>query len=156
MTTVPIKTCETLQVGDTGTFRKTVTEHDVFAFADVSGDYNPLHVDEEYARRSVFGKRIAHGIISAGIISTVLGGVIPGLGTIFVELQIRFVKPVFIGDTVTATATVLEIINPKRVRLLVACHNQNGIDVAIGNAIVVPPKDTKLLDFEGNVIIATK
>jgi 3-hydroxybutyryl-CoA dehydratase len=139
------RTRATLQVGDTGSFTKTITEHDVFAFADASGDFNPLHIDEEYARRTVFGHRIAHGILTAGIISTVLGGEIPGLGTIFVELHIQFRKPVFFGDTVTATATVMEIINPKRVRLLVACLNQAGEDVALGNAVVVPPKETVLL-----------
>lgn len=139
------RTRETLKVGDSGSFTKAVTEHDVFAFADASGDFNPLHIDEEYARRSLFGQRIAHGILTAGIISTVLGGEIPGLGTIFVELHIRFLKPVYLGDLVTATATVMEIINPKRVRLMVACSNQRGEDVALGNAIVIPPKETKLL-----------
>jgi 3-hydroxybutyryl-CoA dehydratase len=140
-----IKTRETLRVGDKGSFTKTITEHDVFEFADASGDFNPLHVDEEYARRSMFGGRIAHGILTAGIISTVLGGEIPGLGTIFVELHIRFIRPVYLGDTVTATATVIETINPKRVRLMVACANQNRKDVAIGNVVVVPPKQTKVL-----------
>ncbi len=138
------KTRETLQVGDSGTFSKTVTEADVLAFAGASGDFNPLHIDEEYARKSVFGQRVAHGILTAAIISTVLGGEIPGLGTIFVELQIRFLKPVFFGDTVTARATVTEIINPKRVRLMVACTNQKGEDVALGNAVVIPPTTTRL------------
>lgn len=135
----------TLKVGDAGTFTKTISEKDVFAFADASGDFNPLHIDEEYARRSQFGRRVAHGILTAGIISTVLGGEIPGLGTIFTELHIRFLKPVFLGDTIRATATVMEVISPKRVRLMVACSNQNGEDVAIGNAIVIPPVETKLL-----------
>lgn len=134
-----------LAVGDHGQFIKTVYEEDIFAFAGASGDFNPLHIDEEYARRSIFGKRIAHGILTAGIISTVLGSEIPGLGTIFVELHIRFLKPVFILDTVKAVATVTEIINAKRVRLLVACVNQLGEDVAVGNAVVIPPKETKLL-----------
>lgn len=137
---------ETLRVGDSGTFSKTIVEDDVFAFADASGDFNPLHFDEEYARRSVFGRRVAHGILTAGIISTVLGSEIPGLGTIFVELHIRFLKPVFIGDTIRATAMVIEIINPKRVRMLVACTNQDGVDVALGNAIIIPPTETKLID----------
>jgi len=134
----------TLAVGDKGAFTKTISENDVFAFADISGDFNPLHIDEEYAKRSVFGRRIAHGILTAGIISTVLGAEIPGLGTIFVELHIKFLKPVFLGDTVTATATVMEIVNPKRVRMMVACLNQQGEDVAVGNALVVPPKATVL------------
>ena len=139
------KTRETLQVGDTGTFSKTVTEVDVFAFAGASGDFNPLHIDEEYARKSVFGHRVAHGILTAAIISTVLGSEIPGLGTIFVELHIKFLKPVFFGDTVNAHATVTEIINPKRVRLMVSCSNQHGQDVALGNAVVIPPTDTQLI-----------
>ncbi len=139
------KTRETLQVGDSGEFTKTVTERDIFEFADASGDFNPLHIDEEYAKRTVFGRRVAHGILTAGIISTALGGEIPGLGTVFVELHIQFRKPVFIGDTVTARATVMEIMNPKRVRLLVACVNQNGEDVAIGNAVVIPPKETRII-----------
>ena len=134
-----MKTRATLQVGDRGSFTKTITSEDVFAFADVSGDHNPLHIDEEYAGKSVFKQRIAHGILTAGIISTVLGGEIPGLGTIFVELHIRFLKPVFINDTIKATGTVTEIINPKRVRMMVACVNQKHEDVAIGNALVVPP-----------------
>ncbi len=136
------RTRKTLQVGDKGWFTKTITEKDVFAFAEASGDFNPLHIDEEYAKRTVFGHRIAHGILTAGIISTVLGGEIPGLGTIFVEMHIKFLKPVYFGDTVTATGTVMEIINPKRVRLMVACLNQHGEDVALGNAIVIPPKET--------------
>jgi len=142
---VNVRTRPTIQVGDRGSFTKTVTEHDVFEFADATGDFNPLHIDEEYAKRSIFGHRIAHGILISGIISAVLGGEIPGLGTIFVELHIRFLKPVYLGDTVRATATVEEIINPKRIRLMVACTNHDGEDVAIGNAIVVPPKDTKIL-----------
>lgn len=135
----------TLAVGDKGTFTKTISEKDVFQFADISGDYNPLHIDEEYAKKSRFGHRIAHGILMAGIISTVLGSDIPGVGTIFVELQIRFLKPVYLGDTVTATATVMEIINPRRVRLMVACLNDKGEDVALGNAVVVPPEETRIL-----------
>ena len=139
------RTRETLRVGDQGRFTKTLTEQDVFRFAEISGDFNPLHIDEEYAERSIFKHRIAHGILTAGIISTVLGGEIPGLGTIFVELHIRFLKPVYLNDTVSATATVMEIINPKRVRLLVACQNGAREDVAIGNAIVVPPEATRLI-----------
>ena len=150
MVAITPHTRATLAVGDTGTFSKTLTGDDVFAFANVSGDFNPLHVDEEYARRSVFEHRIVHGILTAGIISTVLGSEIPGVGTIFVELHIRFLKPVYLGETVTATATVTEIINPKRVRLLVACRNERGIDVAIGNAIVVPPPTTRLAGIESD------
>ena len=143
-------TRQRLEVGDSGSFTKTITEQDIFAFADASGDHNPLHIDEEYASRTIFKHRVAHGILSAGIISAVLGGEIPGLGTIFVELHIRFMKPVYINDTITATATVAEIINPQRVRLLVACTNQHGEDVTIGNAIVVPPAQTKVIGLKSD------
>ena len=134
----------TLEVGDKGTYTKTITDRDVFRFADACGDYNPLHIDDRYSRNSIFGRRVAHGILTAGIISTVLSSEVPGLGTIFVQLEIKFLKPVYINDTITATAMVQEIINPSRVRMLVACVNQHGEDVAIGNAIVVPPKETKI------------
>lgn len=139
------KTRDTIAVGDTGEFTKTITEEDVFSFAHVSGDFNPLHIDEEYARRSVFKHRVAHGILTSGIISTVLGSDLPGVGTIFVELHVRFLKPVYFGTTVTAMATVTEIINPRRVRLMVACRNEKGEDVAIGNAVVIPPEQTKVV-----------
>ncbi|MEK6643381.1 MAG: MaoC family dehydratase [Planctomycetota bacterium] len=135
----------TISLNDSGSFTKTITEKDVFAFADASGDQNPLHINEEYAKKTRFGQRVAHGILMAGIISTVLGGEIPGLGTIFVELHIRFLKPVFFGDTITANALVSEIINPKRLRLMVYCVNQEGKDVAIGNAIVIPPEGTEVI-----------
>jgi len=135
----------TLAIGDSGSFSKQITEADVFEFADASGDFNPVHLDESYARDTVFGNRIAHGVLTAGVISAVLGREIPGLGTIFVELHIRFLKPVFFGDVLTATAIVTEVVNPKRVCLMVACVNQHGRDVAIGHAIVVPPEETRLL-----------
>lgn len=141
----PLRTRATLAVGDRGSFSKVITAEDVFKFADASGDFNPLHIDDDYAQRTQFGRRIAHGILTAGVISTVLGSEIPGVGCVFVELHIKFLKPVFIGDTVTATATVMEIINPRRVRLMVACANQAGEDVALGNAIVVPPKSTQVI-----------
>jgi len=136
---------ETLSLGDSGQFTKSISENDIFRFADASGDYNPLHIDETYARSTRFGKRVAHGILTAGIISTVLSSEIPGVGTIFLQLEIRFIKPVFINDRVTAKAWVEEIIKEDRVRMLVACTNQHGEDVAIGNAIVMPPKETKVI-----------
>lgn len=144
-TTSTGRTRESLRIGDKGSFTKTISEEDVFAFADISGDFNPLHIDEAYAAKTAFKKRVAHGILTAGIISTVLGGDIPGVGTIFVELHIRFLKPVYFNDTVTATATVVDIQPPDRVRLMVACVNQHGRDVAIGHAVVVPPAETQLI-----------
>ena len=144
MSSMDRKPRATLEVGDRGSYTKTITDRDVFRFADASGDYNPLHIDDHYARSSRFGRRIAHGILTAGIISTVLSSEIPGQGTLFAQLEIKFLKPVYINDTITATAMVEEIISSERVRLLVACLNQHGEDVAIGNAVVVPPKETKV------------
>jgi len=135
----------TLAVGDRGRLTKVLSEHDVCSFADASGDRNPVHLDDDYARASIFGGRVVHGILTAGLISAVLGGVIPGLGTIFTELHIKFLKPVYLGEQVTAEAIVTEIINPKRVRLLVAVRNHAGEDVALGNAVVVPPKHQELI-----------
>lgn len=142
--TLTPQTRSTLSIGDAGTFTKTITEEDVLHFAAASGDFNPVHISEEYARGTRFKQRIAHGVLTAGVISTVLGGVIPGLGTIFVELHIRFLRPVYLGDTVLATAMVSQIINPSRVCLMVATMNQHGHDVALGHAIVIPPEQTKV------------
>lgn len=135
----------TLEVSDSGTLEKSITDHDVFKFADASGDYNPLHIDDAYARSSRYGRCVVHPILTAGIISAVLSSEIPGLGTIFQQLEIKFLQPVYINDRITATAMVEEIIDPEQVRMLVACVNQNGEDVAIGNAIVIPPKETRVI-----------
>jgi len=135
----------TLSVGDRGRLTKIMSYEDVIAFANASGDHNPVHLDDDYARATIFGGRVVHGVLTAGLISAVLGGVIPGLGTIFYELHIKFLKPVYLGESVTAEAIVTEIINPKRVRLLVAARNEQGEDVALGNALVVPPDHQELL-----------
>jgi 3-hydroxybutyryl-CoA dehydratase len=135
----------TLAVGDTGALTKTITEDDVLRFAAASGDFNPVHIDEAYAQTTRFGHRIAHGVLTAGIISSVLGGDIPGLGTIFTELHIRFLLPVYLGDTITATAIVSNIVHEKRVSLVVAGVNQHRKDVALGHAIVIPPEGTTVI-----------
>jgi len=137
----------TLAVGDRGRLTKVLSEEDVSSFANASGDRNPVHLDDDYARASIFGGRVVHGVLTAGLISAVLGGVLPGLGTIFTELHIKFLKPVYLGQRVTAEAIVTEIINPKRVRLLVAARNEAGEDVALGNAVVVPPKHQQLIGW---------
>ena len=115
-----------IQLGDVSTFTKTVTEGDITLFAGVSGDFNPAHINAVEAEKGMFGRRIAHGMLSAGFISTVLGTQLPGPGTIYMGQELRFVKPVFIGDTVTAICTVVE--------------NQNGEKVITGYATVMPPK----------------
>ena len=135
------KTMGELKVGDSASFTKTVTETDVYNFAGVSGDFNPAHINEEEAKKGIFGKRIAHGMLSAGLISTVLGTRLPGPGTIYMGQELRFTKPVYFGDTITATVTVSELIPEKnRAKLETVCTNQNGDVVITGFATVMPPK----------------
>ena len=90
-------------IGQTATFSKTFTEQDVVAFANISGDHNPVHLDAEYAKTTRFGARIAHGALTAGVISAVLGNDLPGIGSIYMSQTTKFLKPVYFGDTVTAT-----------------------------------------------------
>ena len=106
-------TISEMKLGDSASFTKTVSEHDVYTYAGVSGDFNPAHVNEVEAQKGMFGKRIAHGMLSAGFISTVLGTQLPGPGTIYMGQELRFTKPVFFGDTITATVTVAELIPEK-------------------------------------------
>lgn len=135
-------TISEMKLGDSASFTKTVSEHDVYTYAGVSGDFNPAHVNEVEAQKGMFGKRIAHGMLSAGFISTVLGTQLPGPGTIYMGQELRFTKPVFFGDTITATVTVAELI-PERNRAILdtVCTNQNGEVVIKGKATVMPPKD---------------
>ena len=130
-----------MKVGDSASFTKTVTESDVYAYAGVTGDFNPAHINEVEAQKGIFGKRIAHGMLSAGFISTVLGTQLPGPGTIYMGQELRFTKPVYFGDTVTATCTVVERIEEKnRLKLETIVVNQNGETVITGFATVMPPK----------------
>lgn len=127
-----------LHVGDAAELAKTVTESDIALFAGVTGDFNPVHIDAVAAEQSVFGGRIAHGMLSAGFISAVIAMRLPGPGSIYLSQSLRFTKPVRIGDTVTARAEVLEVMTPKRrVRLATTCRNQNGETVVEGEAVVI-------------------
>lgn len=134
-------TMQEINLGDSASFTKTVTETDVILFAGVSGDFNPAHVNAEYAKEGMFGQRIAHGILSAGFISNVLAMQLPGPGTIYLGQELKFTKPVFIGDTVTATVTVVERIEEKnRLKLDTVVTNQHGDKVITGTATIMPPK----------------
>ena len=134
----------TLAVGDRASFTKTITESDIILFAGITGDMNPVHIDATFAEKSLFKQRIAHGMLSAGLISTVLGTRIPGPGAIYLSQHLEFRKPVFIGDTITATVevTALEVDNPKkqRVTLATTCTNQDGATVLTGEATLIPPR----------------
>ena len=127
-----------IHVGDVAEMAKTVTETDIALFAGVTGDFNPVHIDQVAAERSMFKGRIAHGMLSAGFISAVLGMKLPGTGSIYLSQSLRFTKPVRIGDTVTARVEVLEVISTKRrVRLATSCRNQQGETVVEGEAVVM-------------------
>ncbi len=130
---------EDLQVGQTASVAKTITEADILLFAAVSTDTNPLHIDDEAARRSRFGERIAHGMLSAGLISAVLGTRLPGPGTIYLGQTLKFLAPVKIGATVTATAEVVAL-DPRRRRatLRTVCTVGNKV-VIEGEALVMVP-----------------
>ena len=129
-----------LKIGMKASFSKTVTETDVYLFAGISGDFNPMHVNEEFARLTPFGKRIAHGALPQSLIAPVLGMKLPGLGTIALEVTTRFRAPTFFGDTITATAEVAEKLEDKRrVRMSLVWTNQREEIVATGEAVVIPP-----------------
>lgn len=131
-----------MAVGDTASFTKTVSESDIYGFAGITGDFNPMHVNAEFAAASRFERRIAHGVLSAGLISAVLGMQLPGPGAIYVSQSLRFLRPVYIGDTITAEVEVAERIEEKnRVRFATRCRNQDGELVAEGESVLMPRKD---------------
>ncbi len=135
------KSYEELEVGEQASFSKTITETDVYLFAGLSGDFNPLHVNEEFARTTPFRTRIAHGALPQALIAPVLGMRLPGLGTVAVEISCRFKGPTFFGDTVTATARVAEKMEKKRwVKMALSWSNQHGQIIAEGEAVVIPPR----------------
>jgi len=138
------KTIEELKVGDTARFSKTISESDVYLFAGITGDLNPAHVNEDYAKDTFFKTRIAHGMLSASFISTVIGTILPGPGTVYMRQEVSFMAPVKFGDTVTAIVEVVEIIaDKKRVRLKTYCINQENTIVVDGEALVSPPRAPK-------------
>ena len=132
---------EELELGQSAEFGKTISSEDVALFAQITGDFNPVHLDEAAAAKSLFGGRIAHGMLTAGLISATLAGKLPGPGSVYLSQTLRFTAPVRIGDTVTARVEVIEMIVPKRrVRLSTVCRNQNGDKVVDGEAIVLVPE----------------
>lgn len=134
-------TIQEMKIGDSASTAKTISEADVYLFAGITGDHNPAHINEEASKKTAFGGRIAHGILSAGLISAVLAMKLPGPGTIYLGQELKFTKPVRFGDTVTATATVSEIVAEKNiVKLETICTNQRGEVVIKGMATVMPPK----------------
>lgn len=127
-----------LHIGEKFSKSKQITGAVVRAFAELSGDFNPIHLDEEFAARTRFGKRIAHGMISGALISAVLGYEFKERKVVYLAQTLKFVAPVFLDDTVTATATVKHIREDKPVVTLeTVCANQNGETVVTGEAVVM-------------------
>ena len=127
-----------LSVGQKAEFTKTVTETDVVLYAGITGDFNPMHVDEVAASKTRFGSRIAHGMLSAGFISAGIGMKLPGPGAVYMGQTLRFTKPVRIGDTVTARLEVIELIpEKKRLKLSTQCRNQDGVVLIEGEATIM-------------------
>lgn len=127
-----------IKIGDKASMSKTVSEYDVYTFAGLSGDFNPVHVNTEFAKSTMFKERIAHGMLSAGFISALLGTTLPGANTIYLAQELAFKAPVKIGDTVTATVEVIEKIQEKnRLILKTTVTNQQGTVVIDGKATVM-------------------
>ena len=127
-----------LTVGDTAEITRTIAESDIEAFAGVTGDRNPVHLDDEFAKNTRFGRRIAHGMLTASLISSVLANHLPGEGSVYLGQTLQFVAPVFPGDEVTARVTVIEVReNRPIVKLETVCVNQRGETVIRGEATVL-------------------
>jgi len=126
-----------IKVGDSATLSKTITESDIVTYAGITGDFNPVHMNAEYAKESLFKERIAHGMLVSGFISAVLGTQLPGPNAIYLGQELSFKAPVKIGDTVTAEVTVTEKRDEKRIiKLKTTVANQRGEIVVDGSAVI--------------------
>ncbi len=134
-------TIEEMRIGDSASLTRRFTEADVAGFAAVSGDCNPAHMDEAYARTTMFKTRIVHGMLVGSLFSAILGTDLPGLGSIYTHQTLKFTKPVYLNDEITATVTVRELVLEKN-RVIFDCLavNQNGETVIVGEATIMPPK----------------
>jgi 3-hydroxybutyryl-CoA dehydratase len=131
---------EDLEVGQSAMFGRTVTDADIVAFAGVSGDTNPIHLHDGFARSTRFGQRIAHGMLSGSYISTVIGTKLPGPGAVYISQTLNFMAPVIVGDTITAVCTIAAI-DEKRRRVTLKTQCLNGDKVVIdGEATVLVPR----------------
>ena len=124
-------------VGQTAEYSKQVSDDDVMSFARITGDFNAVHVDETAAKKTRFGGRIAHGMLSAGLVSAAIANELPGTGSIYLAQTMRFTAPVRINDTITVALTVTELLSKNRVKLSTVCRNQNGETVLDGEATIM-------------------
>lgn len=128
-------------IGATASRTRQITDEHVRAFADICGDTNSIHLDDAYAATTPFGRRIAHGMLTASLISAVIGNDLPGVGTIYLGQDLKFKAPVFIGDTVTATVEIVKYREDKRIATLrTVCTKADGTVVIEGEAVVIAPQ----------------
>ena len=134
------KTINELSIGDTVSHKKVITERDIEMFGEITGDYNPAHFDKEYASKTMFKKRISHGMLVGSLFSKLLGMNLPGPGSIYISQTLRFRRPVYFGDEIKAVVTIKEI-NTEKNRVILECiaYNQNNEKVVIGEAELMPP-----------------
>ena len=130
-----------IRLGQTAQISKKITDTDLALFAAVTGDFNPIHFDPIYAAATPFKERIAHGMILAGLISAVIGMKQPGQGTIYLQQTLHFLAPVKVGDVVTASVEVIDLLEKRRVRLKTKCVKQDGVVVLDGEALVIAPTE---------------
>jgi len=134
---------EEIYVGMTKSVSKTISESDVYTFAGLVGDINPVHVNEEFAKGTRFGGRISHGMLTASLFSTLIGMCLPGAGGIYLGQMLKFVKPVYIGDTITAVGEVTHVVPEKKIAYVnTTAVNQNGETVIEGEATIMATKET--------------
>ena len=135
------KSVHELKVGDSAQISKVITEEMIKDFAKASGDFNPVHLDQAYAEKTFFKGRIAHGLLSVGFLSAILGNILPGYGTIYLSQEVKFLAPARIGDTLIARVEVMELIPEKnRAKFRTTCMNQDGKLVVDGVAWAMPPR----------------
>jgi 3-hydroxybutyryl-CoA dehydratase len=135
------KTFDEIQLGDSVWLRRTVTDADIANFAGVSGDFNALHTDEEYAKNTMFKGRIAHGFFTATLITNLIGNRLPGPGSVYMKQEVRFLAPVRVGDTITGEVEVIEKMpEKKRIRLKTTVSNQKDEVVLDGEALIMTLK----------------
>lgn len=131
-----------LQIGSKASRTRTISAEDVETFARISGDSNPVHLDDDYAATTPFGRRIVHGMLTASLISALLANDLPGPGSIYLSQTLTFKAPVFLDDTITATAEVTAYRESRRIATLrTTCHNQDGKLVLEGEAVVIAPEE---------------
>ena len=131
-------TIDQLKLGQRVSISKTITDVDIYNFAGLSGDFNPIHIDDEFAKKTRFGRRIAHGLLTSSFISTILGMKLPGARALYLSQTLNFVRPVYSGDTITAEAIIKEIKPEKKIFIAdTIIKNQDGKEVVIGEAVMM-------------------